>query len=316
MKVYRPFILIFLTLLCAFTFKSEHKKLFSFKETGQGVHLSENGKPVFYYQRKPKSLSGQYVCNNYLHPLYSLDGDTLTEEFPDDHPHHRGIFWAWHQIFIGDQNIGDSWEMKNISQEVTGLHTELQDSMARLDLDVYWKSTAWKNGEPFVYEHTTIMVHRTEADLRIIDFEISLKAIVPDISIGGSDDEKGYGGFSTRIKMPDNLAFTSVNGAVIPQELQIKAGPWMDLSGSLGAGSQKSGLTILCHPSTPNYPAPWILRQKTSMQNCVFPGRQRIALPLDKPVVLRYRLVIHNGGAGDIDLHKLQTEYDKSSGFK
>lgn len=89
----------------------------------------------------------------------------------------------------------------------------------------------------------------------------------------------------------------------------------MDFSGSFGANSQKSGLSVLCHPTTPNYPAPWILRQKTSMQNCVFPGRQRIDLPLDKPVVLRYRLVVHNGSATDINLPQLKAEYDKLSGF-
>ena len=311
MKIHQPAILLSLALLCAFTFISERKTPFSFKESEQGIELFEKGKPVFYYQRKPKSLTGKYVCNNYIHPLYTMDGDPLTEEFPADHPHHRGIFWAWHQVFVGDQNIGDSWEMKNISQEITGLHTEVLESAALLNLEVYWKSTAWKNGQPFIHEHTTILVHSTEEGARIIDFEISLKAMVPGVSIGGSDDEKGYGGFSTRIKMPDDLAFTSVNGPVIPQELQIKAGPWMDFSGSFGSDSQKSGLTVLCHPTTPNYPAPWILRQKTSMQNCVFPGRQRIELPLNKPVVLRYRLVVHKGSAANIDISGMQAEYGK-----
>ena len=85
----------------------------------------------------------------------------------------------------------------------------------------------------------------------------------------------------------------------------------MDFSGSFGSNDLKSGLAIICHPSTPNYPAPWILRQKNSMQNCVFPGRQRLALPLNEAVVLKYRLVVHRGSASDIDFPYLQLEYDQ-----
>ena len=135
--------------------------------------------------------------------------------------------------------------------------------------------------------------------------------MVPSVQIGGSDDEKGYGGFCTRVKMPDGLIFTSTEGPVKPQNTQINAGPWMDISGDYGMKRETCGLTILCHPSTPNYPAPWILRQKGSMQNIVFPGRERIIVPMEKPIVLRYRLIIHNGNSASIDLPAMQLEYEK-----
>ena len=281
-----------------------------FNETEQGVELLESGQSVFFYQRKSKSRDGQYICCNYLHPLYSVTGDTLTEEFPDDHPFHRGIFWAWHQLYIGNQIVGDGWIMENVTQDVFSVSTGIQKTHARMVLDVYWKSSLWQNGEPFIHEQTTIVVHPLQPYGRIIDFEISLKALVPEITIGGSDDEKGYGGFCTRIRMPGDLIFTSVNGPVIPQNLQIEAGPWMDFSASFGENGQKNGLTVLCHHSTPNYPAPWILRQTGSMQNVVFPGRQRITLAMDNPVILRYRLIVHEGIAEDIDIIRLQAEYD------
>jgi hypothetical protein len=47
------------------------------------------------------------------------------------------------------------------------------------------------------------------------------------------------------------------------------------------------------------------------MQNVVFPGRDRIDVPMDKPLVLRYRFIIHNGDSGGIDLPGLQQEYAK-----
>ena len=287
------------------------KSPFAFKENAQGVELTENGKPVFFYQRASKSLTGRYVCNNYLHPLYSLTGDTLTEEFPPDHPYHRGIFWAWHQLYIDNKKVGDGWVLDSISQEVAKAESGVQKSLAQLALDVDWKSSVWQNGKPFVHEHTLISVHPVENGLRKIDFEITLLALAPNVSIGGSEDEKGYGGFCTRIRLPADLVFTSAKGQVIPQTLQIIAGPWMDFSGTFEKNSLKSGISILCHPETPNYPAPWILRQVTSMQNVVFPGRERLELRIDKPVVLKYRLIVHNGGPGDVDLARLQDEYSK-----
>ena len=36
-----------------------------------------------------------------------------------------------------------------------------------------------------------------------------------------------------------------------------------------------------------------------------FPGSERIDVPMDKPVVLRYRLIIHNGDAGSLDIPRL-----------
>jgi hypothetical protein len=313
MKFYRQLFLLCLLLICVSGFYTDSKSSFSFKKSEQGIELFENGYAVFFYQRKPKSSDGRYMCNNYLHPLYSIDGDTLTEEFPADHPFHRGIFWAWHQVFIDNQSIGDDWIMQNISQDVVGLKTHIQQSTASLETDVNWKSSAWQNGKAFVKERSTILVHGLKEDsVRTIDFEISLTALVPGVSIGGSDDEKGYGGFCTRIKCPEDLVFTSAKGPVIPQDNQVEAGPWMDFSGSFGPGKKISGLTLICHPTTPNYPAPWILRQSASMQNIVFPGRKGIDLQMNKPIVLRYRIVIHKGTSANVDMIKMLSEYQKT----
>lgn len=283
---------------------------FSFKESSEGVELFESGKAVFFYQKALKSLDTRYVCNNYIHPLYSLEGDELTEEFPADHPYHRGIFWAWHQMFINEQSIGNNWIMENISLDVTKLKTSTDKGKARLDIDVNWKSSLWHDENPYMHEHTTILVHRTKG-IRKIDFEIRLKGLTPGLSIGGADDEKGYGGLCLRIKTPEDLTFTSANGTVSPQSTQITAGSWMDFSGTFNPSANKNGIILLCHPTTPNYPQNWILRQSNSMQNIVYPGRERVEIPVDKEIILRYRLIIHKGSHKEIDIPKMKAEYDK-----
>lgn len=309
--LYVTFLLIIISIT---SHPQEIKTLFTFEKTNQGIELLENGNTVFFYQRIPKSgdrkPNGKYKFNNYIHPLYSLNGETLTEEFPVDHPYHRGIFWAWHQLYIDGKSVGDGWIMEDIIQEVTDVNTITNENYAQLQLDVLWKSTLFEDSHPFISEHTTITVHQLQDSVRKIDFAISLKALVPDVEIGGSNDEKGYGGFCARLKLSENLTFTSANGQVTPQTGQINAGSWMDFSAPFERNGEISGVSILCHPETPNYPAPWILRSEPSMQNIVFPGRSRIKLAVNKPVILYYRIIVHNGNIDKININKLQIEYE------
>lgn len=300
-----------LAVLICFSSCSGLKSPFTLAQTDQKIVVLENNRPVLVYEKMPRSLTGQYVCTNYIHPLFDLNGDILTEEFPPDHPYHRGVFWAWHQLYAGNIRLGDGWVNDSISQEVTEVTVEKGIENVCIKPVVLWHSTVLAEGKPFMEEKTTITVHRLAHHIRKIDFEIKLNALVPDLQIGGSADEKGYGGFCTRIRLPDSLVFTSENKPVTPTELQVKAGPWMDFSGRFGTDNKISGLAILCYPGLEPQPEPWILRQKGSMQNAVYPGTERIDVPLNKPLVLRYRIIIHDGAAGSLKLDRLMHEYAK-----
>jgi len=286
-------------------------------ETGQGINIAEGRRQVMFYQRQHKSVDGKYTRANYIHPLYGLDGEILTEDFPTDHPHHRGVFWAWHQVWLGQKKLGDCWAAQDFFWDVYDVEVLTIDSKSRaLKLHVYWKSPLLTDADgkrqPFVKETTTIRVHRAEDDIRRIDFQIELLALKDDMRLGGSEDAKGYGGFTTRIPLPDGLAFTGTDGPVEPTNLSVEAGPWLDFSGNLGGQGKTSGLAILCHNSLPGYRQRWILRRKGSAQNPVYPGRHPVPLSREKPIVLRYRLIIHCGGVNDINLDKLQAEYNST----
>jgi hypothetical protein len=205
--------------------------------------------------------------------------------------------------------------MENISFDVVKSSTEVDEHSATLATDVMWKSSAFQNETPFIEEHASVVVYNAEPGIRKMDFEISLLALVPDVELGGSEDVKGYGGFCVRMKLPPGMVFTSVNGAVIPTDEQVRAGAWMDFSARDGTRNDSTnlsafGLAILCHPSTPNYPAPWILRQKGSMQNIVYPGNVPVKLSMEVPTILRYRLIIHDGHAKRSDIASFQSEYE------
>ena len=265
----------------------------------QGALFMENGDSVMYYRAAEMSLDGAYPRANFIHPLYSLDGVVLTENFPEDHVHQRGVFWAWHQLYIGDRRIGDGWHLKDIHWDVTGMKLERGNSLsAVLTTEVDWKSPLRTdpdgNQMPIIKESTTMEVVPSEDDHRVIAIRIELAPQYDNVRLGCSDDEKGYGGFSVRMRLPDGMIFTSQDGPVTPQNLPLSAGPWMDISGPIGKNASKAGITIVGDPRNPGFPDPWILRQKASMQSNPYPGREPVLLSREDPLVLRYRLIVHD----------------------
>ena len=283
----------------------------------QGYWFFENDTRVLFYQAERKALAdGRAARSNYFHPLYDLDGNVVTEDFPKDHIHHRGIFWAWHQVRIDGATVQDQWVNRDSFWTVQDARIESDARSASLALRVFWESPRFRDGRgqqrPFVEERSVTRVHRAEGAIRKIDFHQRLAALVEGVEIGGSEDAKGYGGFSYRIVMPPDIRFTGTQGVVTPIENAVSASPWMDVSGSYGT-SGTSGLTVLTHPSTSGFPQPWILRARGSMQNAVYPGRQAAAIPRDRPVILRYRLVLHRGELSAADLERLQAEYARES---
>lgn len=258
-----------------------------------GVTVLDGIRPVLTYQRSVKSKDGKWSRSNYVHPLYDLDGEVLTEDFPSDHGHHRGVFWAWHQVIVDGQAIGDAWLCENFQWDVIELESVVDQDTAVIQATTQWKSPQLQNSEgrmiPIAREQAKIVVHKQADNLRIIDFEIAVTAMLENVKIGGSDDEKGYGGFSPRFKLSEQMQFRGQHGLVEPTLLQLKAGPWIDVA------DERGGVAMLCDGSNPGYPQPWILRRERSMQNAAYPGREPMALSTSEPLVLRYRLVIHRG---------------------
>jgi hypothetical protein len=285
------------------------KNKFVLEQTPDGISVSENNLPVFYYQKKERVVNDSMRFSNFIHPLFAINGDTLTEVFPDDHPYHRGIYWAWHQVYIDTLSAGNLWIMKDISQHVDSTDFSINNDKAVMQTWVTWQSPLYENNRAFLREQNTVTVYPGKGNIRKIDFEIQLHPLVNKLRLGGSDDEKGYGGFCLRLRQTDSFLFSATAGKVIPQLLQVNSGKWVDFSRPSKYSGDSVGVAILSHPSLPVFPAPWILRQSGSMQNIVFPGRIPVSFDNGK-ISLKYRLIVHSGGASKIDFDQLQREYE------
>lgn len=284
----------------------------SMKKSTDGILITDQGNAVFLYHTQPKSLDGEYERCNYIHPLYSPKGQTLTEDFPSDHPHQRGIFWAWHQVWIGDQRIGDAWEIKHFKQEVAEVEFIKQgNGTVALRTEVNWLSDLWrKDGVevPYLKEHANITVWPLQGQVRRIDFETRLLALEENLKLGGSEDEKGYGGFSVRMVLPNDVVFSGPGGKVQPQENEVRSHGFVNIAGSMDVGNSAGGIVIVDNPENPGYPQSWILRAKNSMQNAVWPGKEPVSISTHNPLVLKYSLLIYSGKLSDKKIEKIMKQ--------
>lgn len=183
-----------------------------------GVTVTEDDRPVLFYRTRPADPATEPGRLNYVHPLYAPDGTVLTEDRPADHPHQRGLFWSWHQVRLGDRIVADGWFMKGLTFVVkkTRFATD-RTGAGKLVLDVDWIVSS---GPELVYvatETTTVRVQPLKKGARRIDVATVITPTVDGLSLGGSDDAKGYGGFSMRLIAPDRLVFGSQGKGVVPQ---------------------------------------------------------------------------------------------------
>ncbi|NOX57212.1 MAG: hypothetical protein GXP27_22820 [Planctomycetes bacterium] len=286
------------------------------EETDAGFQFYDRGRPVMFYQKKPHSLDGgAHVSANYVHPLLGLDGETLTEDFPRDHRHHHGVFWAWHQIWVGQKRAGDAWADKDFLPVVKKAEILEQGPLfATLHVTVHWTSplVADKQGRPIpiVQEETSIRLFRAVEDFQYVDFAITLHALLDDVRIGGAENVKGYSGFTVRFRPPQGIAIVNDSGRLKQDAVGAK-GRYVDVSGLFAGGKAVSGAAILCHPSLPEFPPRWLLRHY-GPQNVIYPGRYAVPLPKNQPLTLHQRVLIHRGDARQARVADHQGLYELS----
>ena len=121
---------------------------FTFEKNEEGAWIKEDGEKVLFYQAQTKSQDGMFGRADYVHPLFNVNGNILSEDFPKDHLHHRGIFWAWHQVWIGDKKMGDAWECRDFIWDVQQFDQGQSDlNSMTLNAHMLWKSPFWKDDQ-------------------------------------------------------------------------------------------------------------------------------------------------------------------------
>jgi len=228
--------------------------------------------------------------SNYIHPLYGPDGEVLTEDWSVNHPHHRGIYWAWPEVdFHGER--GDLHALQRVFARPTGkIKLKNGTDFTRIEAENVWQ---WNDKTPIVREVTTIVAHRAKEDGRLIDLEFQFSAIEEGVSIARRATNL-YGGLNIRLSPVSNhqvVFHTDDAGTSVRRA-------WADSVGTRAGGKQPVGFALFQNTSNPQYPGDWVEYPALPWFQPTFPAAgSRYELKKGKPLVLRYRLWIRRGGA-------------------
>jgi len=262
--------------------------------------LMEDGKPVLAYnystvepgevvaRTSPANLKYARPRSNYIHPLIGPGGETLTLDWPVDHPHHRGIYWAWPEVEYGGE-LGDLHALQRVFARPTGRkRLSRHREWARIEAENFWE---WDDRGPVVREVAIIHTTRSNPEGRFVDLEFYFTALKDGVSLARRGTN-AYGGLNIRLTQVEEqqIDFHTGNRSEDPP------GAWAELSGSFPGGETVAGISVFQHPSNPDYPGDWVQFPELNWFQPTFPASgTRYALAVGEPLVLRFRLWVHRG---------------------
>jgi len=281
----------------------------SFEELNdKSLRLSDGDQPVMVYNHgvitSPDVPESDHRRSRgcYIHPLWGLNGEVLTDDFSKDHYHHHGVFWTWPHIGIGDDHY-DMWSGNNIEDRlVRFLHRQAGPAAAVLGVE-----NGWYVGEKKVMiERVWMRTHAVSGDTRALDLEFTWVPTDRPVTLWGAGG-KSYGGLTVRYAVRDQKeTIITVPEGRTSGDLAIASLPWADLTNKFGDTDDLSGAAIFVHPEHPDYPPTWLTRHYGPL--CIgWPGIKPQTLPPGKPIRLSYRILIHKT---ELDAEQLQQAYD------
>jgi len=279
--------------------KSEEKlpARFTFQDDGaKTLTLLQDNKPVLSYvygMNLKEGVAEDRARACYVHPLWGLDGETLTDDFPEDHLHHRGIFWTWPEVLVGEsQDTLALWDIRGIHQK---FESWLEPPKAGPAFASFGAQNGWYAGERRVMdEKVRVRVFRAGDFGRMVDFEFLWTATDEPVKvIGAPEENKGYGGFGMRMA-PFTEPVINTEAGMQPADSDRQPFQWADFSAKFGGGEKVSGAAIFPDPANPGYPNGWTLRHYGFL-GVAWPGLEPFTFQPGQTVAARYRVWLHRG---------------------
>lgn len=228
--------------------------------------------------------------SDYLHPLYGPEGEELTYDWSKDHPHHRGIYWAWPEVDWRGQR-GDLHALQKVFARPTGrCRPSTGPDFAQVEAENTWK---WNDQEEIVRETAILRAYRANAQGRLVDLTFQFTALGDPVLLARRGTSQ-YGGLNLRLASVRNQA---IQFHTDPPDSKPRRA-WAELSGTFAGAKGPAGLVVLPHPTNPCHPGDWVKYPELNWFQPTFPASgTRYELRKDQPLVLRFRLWIHPGPA-------------------
>lgn len=259
----------------------------------------------------PTDVDSVYARGGYLHPLYTPGGVQLTDDYPDDHYHHHGVWSAWTRASFNGHEV-DFWNVQSGQGRVDldqlqrtwqgPVHAGLEASLVHTDLVMEARAALHERWLVRVYK-----THDVGAPYFVMDLDSTQRtATTSPVELL----EYLYGGFGVRghseWRGVGNAAFLTSEG-LDRIEGDDQTARWCYLGGKVDGSPV--GYAALGHPN--NFRAPQKLRIHATDPFFTFAPVKDGAFTIEpgKPYITRLRFIMMDGPPNVALLEQLWNDY-------
>ncbi len=271
------------------------------EKTDERLTVTVNKQELLQYNlatnQPPQGAPKVYARGAYIHPVKSPSGLTVTNDFPEKHLHHHGIWFPWTEtVFEGKKT--DFWNMGKAEGTVEFVKVEATDSGSVFGsfrvqqkhvalkaaggkkdaLNETWDVRVYNFQDYYVFDFTSTQTCASESPLTLKQYHYG------GLGVRGAADWEG-----------DACRFLTSEGKN-RLEGHATAAKWCAMSGRIGKeGAKTAGIAILGHPS--NFRAPQKMRLHPDEPFFNFAPEQDGDFDIvpGRPYVSRYRFVVFDG---------------------
>lgn len=231
-----------------------------------------------------------FLFKPYFYPVIGPAGTNLTADIPSDHPHHRSIWVAHHEV----NGVDFYYEHRDEGRILHEAFTRWWKGPARPGFEAVNRWVA-PDGRRILSDRRTVrfgdegdgawsidLLLTLVADSGDVDFSDTKEAGLPLVRVADDIDEF------------DGGRITAPGGKTGEEATFGLRAPWVDYSG------KEHGLTLMDHPTNPNHPPGLFTRSYgpiSTREGFMFDGGCR--LQAGEEVSLWTRILIHPGGADE-----------------
>lgn len=298
-----------------------------------GMQLkAPDGNVIFeFVTRKPEDIGLTSPSAAYFHPVNTPSGETVTNVAPNDHPHHRGIFLGFldsefrtpadfskappnHPVRAFSVQRGDFWSW--------GLYAPREGRVIQ-NRDIKLMSADSKHAQleihnDWLIENKKLLAETDEVTVAerdgvyVIDLNYRLAPVVDYVL-----SQQAFGGFAVQAQKYGDSYYSTLWGRVnLPSptysytDSDWPSEPWYDYTIRLKSDGKVVGVAVLDHPLNP--PTRW--QNTVWLLNPCITTYGPMTIHPDAPLVLRYRVVVHDGPPPTEVLQKLSEEWGAMQG--
>lgn len=287
------------------------------------VKLGRTSATWLEYQAEPSELPRANIKpifqrGGYLHPIRTLAGKVITDDYPANHIHHHGIWWAWTKTEF-DGRSPDFWNMGEGKAKVDFLALERTwGGSVHCGFHSRHQFTDLTSGAPVAALKETWDVrvyNNARDDIWMFDLESTQECAgdkplkLPEYHYGGLGF-RGHWDWNGKT----NVNFLTSEGITDRVKGHATRAKWCDISG-VRDGS-RVGIAILCHPE--NFRAPQHMRLHPSEPFFCYAPQQGGDMEIvpGKKYVSRYRFVVHDGPPNKEVIDRLWDDYAQPPNVK